>query len=129
MIPSDMQLVQLPDELLLIILKQLRNTDVLYSLFGLDTRLDQVLRDHCLTNEIDFIHPIDSSSRQMERFVDRFCLDILPNIDHLITRLKVQLTLMERILRSADYSNLSQLEIFIQHVQPVLHINGKKILS
>ena len=58
--------------------------------------------------------------------IDRFCLEILPNIDHLITTLKVPSTVMERVLLSADYSNLSRLDVFIPDTQPVIHIEGAK---
>ena len=120
--------MQMPDELLLMIFKKLKNIQVLYSLFGLNSSLDRVIRDACFTSEINLIHSIDSRSEHMVILIDRFCLEILPNIDHLITCLKVQSTSMERILLSGDYSNLSQLDIFIPHIEPVIHINGKKIL-
>ena len=130
MFPTNAQLRKLPDELLLIIFKQLNNIDVLYSLFGLNTCLDQIIRDRCFTNEINFIElPDYTSSEQMEKLIDRFCSEILPNIDHLITCLKVQSTSMERILLAGDYSNLSRLEIFFPHIEPVIHINGEKILQ
>ena len=52
---SSAQLMKLPDELLLIILKKLDQTDVLYSLSGLSVRLDQVVHDPYFTTEINLI--------------------------------------------------------------------------
>ena len=121
--------MMLPDELLLILLKHLNNRDILYSLFGLNMRLNRVIHDPCFTSEISLIDPIDSTSEQIKILIDRFCLEILPNIEHLIKCLKVQSTSLERILLAGDYSNLSQLDIFIPHVQPIILINGKRILQ
>ena len=118
--------MNLPDELLLTILKKLDNVDVLLSLMGSDARLDQIIRDPCFNTEIDLIK-LDDDERcaQVDTCIDRFCSDILPAIHHQIKCLKVQSTAMERILLAADYSNLSQLDIFIPHEEPILHFNGE----
>jgi hypothetical protein len=127
---SSAQLMKLPDELLLIILKKLDHTDVLYSLLGLSIRLDQIIRDPCFPTEINLIKlKDDETSGQVETWIDRFCLDILPTIGHRIKWLKVRSTSMERILLAADYPNLSQLDIFVQGKAPVLHFNGEKTLG
>ena len=127
---SRAHLMKLPDELLLIILKKLDNIDVLFSLMGLDTRLDQIIRDPCFTAEIDLIQLNNNETcGQVDTYIDRFCLDILPEIHHHIKWLKVQSTSMERLLLAADYSNLSQLDIFIPHEEPILHFNGMETLT
>ena len=36
---------------------------------------------------------------------------------------------MERILLAADYTNLSQLDIFIPHEEPILRFNGESTLA
>ena len=127
---SRTHLMKLPDELLLIILKKLDNIDVLFSLMGLDTRLDQIIRDPCFTAEIDLIQLNDNETCGLvDTYIDRFCLDILPEIHHHIKWLKVQSTSMERLLLAADYSNLSQLDIFIPHEEPIPHFDGKETLA
>ena len=127
---SSAQLMKWPDELLLIILTTLDNIEVLFSLMGLDTRLDQSIRDPCFTAQIDLIQ-LDDDERcgQVNTYIDRFCLDILPEIHHHIKCLKVQSTAMERLLLAADYSHLSQLDIFIPHAEPIRHLNGKETHS
>ena len=122
---SNAQLMKLPDELLLIILRQLDNVDVLYSLMGLDARLDRILRDPSFTTEINCVESNETKSTQLDRFIDRFCLDILPTIHHRIRWLKVPSSSMERILLVADYPNLSQLDIFVQDKELVLQFNGE----
>jgi hypothetical protein len=126
---SSAQLMQLPDELLLIILKKLDNVDVLLSLTGSNPRFDRIICDPCFTTEIDFIRLSDDERcAEMNTFIDRFCSDILPRIHHQIKWLKVQSTSMERLLLAADYSNLSQLDIFIPHGEPFLYFNGESTL-
>ena len=126
---SSAQLMQLPDELLLIILKKLDNVDVLLSLMGSNPRFDRIICDPCFTTEIDLIRPNDDERcAEMNTFIDRFCSDILPRIHHQIKCLKVQSTSMKRLLLAADYSKLSQLDIFIPQPQPFLYFNGESTL-
>lgn len=119
--------MHLPDELLLAILKYLNNVDLLYFLMGLNTRLDRIIRDPCFTTLINLIRTKDKDFDESEMFTSRFSATVLPKIHHLIRYFKLDSTSMERILGAADYPNLSQLDIFIPHVQPVLHLNGEKI--
>jgi len=52
---SDIHLLDLPDEILIIILKKLDNIDVLYSLFGVNNeRLDRLVDDNVFTNILNF---------------------------------------------------------------------------
>lgn len=123
------QLSSLPDELVLVILKQLNNIDVLYSLMGLDQHLDEIIRDPCFTSVVNLMKSNNINSDQNETFLVRFCSDILPKIHHLIKRLQLDLTMMERILLAADYPNLSHLDIFIPHEDPVLNFYGEPGLA
>ena len=96
---SSAQLMNLPDELLLIILKKLDNVGVLLSLMGLDARLDQIIHDPCFTTEIDLIQLNDDERcAQLDTCIQRFCSDILPAIYHQIKWLKVQSTSMEQLI-------------------------------
>ncbi|CAF0946288.1 unnamed protein product [Rotaria sordida] len=80
------QFINLPDEILLIILKKLNTIDV-FNLFGIDERLDNILYDKIFTSKLtlfvsssnDLIHRLDDS------LIDRFCLQILSQIHHKIT--------------------------------------------
>ena len=121
----DAQLMNLPDELLLIILTKLENVDVLYSLMGLNPRLDQIIRDSSFTTEINLIQPNADPCEQVDAFIHRFRLDILPKISHLVRRFKVQSTSMEHLLLAAHYPNLCQLDIFIPDEEPVLRFHGE----
>ncbi|CAF5058544.1 unnamed protein product, partial [Rotaria sp. Silwood1] len=49
-------LLDLPNEILLIILKKLDNMDVLYSLFDLNNkRLDKIIEENTFTNNLNFV--------------------------------------------------------------------------
>lgn len=121
-------LTNLPDELLLIILRKLESVDVLYSLLGVNKDLDRIVRDPWFTTAIKFIRPNGENFDENEVFIGRFCSIILPKIHHLIKWLKLDSTLMERLLQTADYPNLSQLDIFISHEMPILYLNGESSL-
>src|SRR5690349_6876912 len=106
---SDIHLLDLPNEILLIILHKLDNIDVLYSLFGINNkRLDILIKDDIFTNILNFVRT--SSITPMK--LDRFCTYILPQIHHSIKKLILEPTSMERILLVGDYPNLTSLELF-----------------
>ena len=52
---TKMNLLCLSDEILLIILNKLSNTDVLYSLIEVNKRLDRLVRHCSLSKSIDFV--------------------------------------------------------------------------
>jgi hypothetical protein len=124
---SFVQLMDLPNEILVIILKNLDNAHILYSLMDVNTRLNQIIYDPIFTTKIALMSPTDDILTQPSIFFNRFCLQILPKIHHKIKWLKLESESMERILLSADYPNLSQLDILITQKKPVLYFNGKNI--
>jgi len=73
-------IVDLPEEILLHILKKLNNFDVLYSLVGVNKQLDRLACD------IDFTRLVDLMTIELNRvtdlrgnaILDRFCMEILP---------------------------------------------------
>ncbi|CAF2891372.1 unnamed protein product [Rotaria sp. Silwood2] len=75
---SSVQLMNLPDEILMIILKKLDNVDVLYSLMDVNTRLNQIVHDSIFTTKITLVKPIDQTLIQSDILLDRLCSQILP---------------------------------------------------
>jgi hypothetical protein len=109
------QLKDLPDELLIFIFKQMSNVEVLYSLFGVNKRLDSILQDRIFTNRLSFLKW--SSKKFLKIFspdiiFDRFCLQILPALREKIQWLDVESSSMKQILCATDYSNLYGLGLF-----------------
>ncbi|CAF3173654.1 unnamed protein product [Rotaria sp. Silwood2] len=108
------QLFDLPNEILLIILKKLDNVDVLYSLFCINKRLNFLTENYQFTNSLKLvsISSPDNVSSFADRVLDRFCKQILPKIDHNIKSLVLEPLSMGKILFAANYPNFSELKIF-----------------
>ncbi|CAF0921931.1 unnamed protein product [Adineta steineri] len=103
---SNVHLLDLPDEILFVILKKLDNIDVLYSLFDINNgRLNILVQENIFSNILKFVS-IDNTS-----IIDRFCIDILPRIHHNVKCFIFDPVFMERILLATDYPNLTKLKI------------------
>jgi hypothetical protein len=101
-----MNLLTLPNEILLIILKKLDNMDVIYSLLGNRIeRLELLAQDEIFTNTLNFVSTNDS-------IIDRFSMSILPRIQSNIKYLIVDGMTMSHVLFATDYPNLTKLKIF-----------------
>lgn len=111
---SIVQLIDLPDELLLMIFKNLNNVQSLYSLMGINTQLDKILSDSIFTKELTLFTYISNNQicPLVDMVLDRFCLEILPKIHHKINFLNLESLSLERILLATDYSNLYGLGLY-----------------
>jgi hypothetical protein len=112
---SNVTIVDLPNEILLIILKKLDNMDVLHSLWDVDTqRLNMIVQQKTFTNTLNFVVTTltDDILSIADSILDRFCNNILPKIDHNVKSLILESGSMERILLAADYPNLTDLKLF-----------------
>ncbi|CAF1465152.1 unnamed protein product [Rotaria sordida] len=111
---SSIELNELPDEILIIILKKLFNTEVLYSLIDVNKRLNTIVHDPIFTSHLtlmrcfsdDSIYPLPDS------ILDRFCSQILSSIHHKIKWLNLESSSMKRILRATNYPNLYGLGLY-----------------
>jgi hypothetical protein len=113
---SNVHLLHLPDEILLIILNKLSNIDVLYSLLDINNgRLNILAQENTFTNILKFVSIDDNS------IIDRFCSDILPRIHHNVKCFILYPVIMERILLATDYPNLTVLKIV--HFQQEIALN------
>ncbi|CAF4265560.1 unnamed protein product [Rotaria magnacalcarata] len=105
--PPDVHLLDLPNEILLIILRKLNNIDVLYSLLDINNgQLDILAQEKTFTNVLNFVHTDNIS------LIDRFCIYILPRIHHNIKYFILEPVFMGRILLAAVYPNLTELKLF-----------------
>ncbi|CAF1183127.1 unnamed protein product [Adineta steineri] len=89
--------------------------DVLYSLFDVDNqRLHMIVKEKTFTNTLTFVlttitgHVLSIA----DSITDRFCINILPNIDYNIKSLILESQSMERILLAANYPNLTELKLY-----------------
>ena len=116
------QLDHLPDEILLIILKKLDNEQVLYSLMGVNQRLNQLVHDEIFTSDLTLMkRSVDETfSPLSERILHRFSQEILPEIDQKIRWLNLESSSMEGIL-SRNYPNLHGLGLYNLQISSATH--------
>ncbi len=113
---SSVHLLDLPDEILLIILKKLNNIDVLYSLLDINNgRLNILAQENTFTNILNFVSIDDNS------LIDRFCSYILPRIHHNVKCFILDPVRIIPILLATDYPNLTKL--IIAHFQQEIALN------
>ena len=111
---STVQLMDLPDELLLMIFKHLNNREMLLSLMGVHVRLDEIISDpiftKCLTltrlSKANLICPMDPLK------LDRFCTEILPRIAEQVKWINIDASSMESVLLAEKYPNLFGIGIY-----------------
>jgi hypothetical protein len=105
----------LPDEILMIIFQKLSNIDILYSFQGVDQRLNKIIHDPIFTNRLSFVKWLSQDFIDLlccDMILNRFCLQILPEIHDKIQWLDLESTSMKTILHAADYSNLHCLGLY-----------------
>ena len=127
---SCIHLKDLPDELLMIIFRKLKNVGILYSFHGIDKRLNNIVHDPIFTKHLtllnrlnEFCHPLPAP------ILNRFCLHILPDISDQIKSLHLESSSLERILRSTNYPNLSALGLYDLEIEQAKYIVTGKIFS
>lgn len=104
--------MDLPDEILITIFKELSTIDVL-NLVDINQRLNNILYDHEIISHLtlfryssnNHIYPLDNT------LIDLFCSKILPKIYHKIKWLNLELLSMQRVLEG-NYPNLCGIGIF-----------------
>ncbi|CAF2473620.1 unnamed protein product [Rotaria sp. Silwood2] len=128
MTDSTLHLLDLPDEILLIIMSNISNFDVLYSLIGVNKKLDRVACDIVHTRSIDFIgtRSNDEIHSLSDKILDRFCQNILPRVHNNIECLTLESSSISRIFHSIDYPKLFKLILPELDLEFVSHyFNGK----
>ncbi len=129
---NHLNILDLPNEILLIIFKKLNMVDVFYSLVNINQRLDRLvlnplyIRDLNMTN-MTFKSAIDQTFSVDNQVLSRIYEEILPRICHQVNKLTVEPHSMERILRAMDYPQLYSLtlinfetEMLLQYLKGIL---------
>jgi hypothetical protein len=99
--------------MLLTILMKLNNVDVLYSLIGVNEKLDRLARDINFTRSIDLVTILSNSKKKSraKSVLDRFSFDIIPRIQHNIASLTLDQLSIDRVLRNGNYPKLWKLTL------------------
>ncbi len=124
---SIVNIVDLPDEILLHILKKLDNFDVLYSLVGVNEKLDRLACDINFTRLVDLmtIESNRTTDSRSNAIIKRFCMEILPRIHDKVESLTVQACCLSRVLYATNYLHLRKVVIINLDLNMACHIfNG-----
>jgi hypothetical protein len=113
---ANVHFLDLPNEILFLILKNLDNIDVLYSLLGIShQRLEIIAQEQTFSDILNFVFiskSTDEISSISGSILDRFCISILPRIHQNTKSIIVDSVSMECILRAGNYPNLTELKLF-----------------
>ncbi|CAF4992598.1 unnamed protein product [Rotaria sp. Silwood1] len=112
---SNIGLLDLPNEILLIIFKKLDNMDVLYSLLCVNNRrLDTIIQENDFASILNFVltSSFNATFAPVDLRVDQFCTSILRKIHHKVKTLIVDLISLKSIVYAARYPNLTELKLF-----------------
>ena len=121
-------LLDLPEEILLMIMSKMSNVDVLHSLVGTCEKLDRLARDLVHTRSIDFTEMTsnDEIRSLSDEMLNRFCGNILPRIHQNIECLTVESSSIHRLFQSINYPKLFKLILAEVDLQSVCeYFNGK----
>ena len=124
------QLLDLPDEVLLMILRKLECTDILYSLEGINKRLDAMVINRYNTIHVNLARNLidDDVCLMFDIMLNRFCSQILPRIRHNVESFILEEINMERVLLACEYLNFHRLHIVNFGVDIGLcHLTGMNI--
>ena len=121
---STFPILDLPDEILFKILNKLSNTDALYSLTGVNQRLDRLVRENSYTKSIDLVKILSSKRRSSRKqsIIDRFCFDILPRIRSNVQNLTLDPLSIAHVLSVGYYPKLSQLVLINIQLKNLSHL-------
>jgi hypothetical protein len=109
-------ILELPNEVLLIIFNKLHMVDVLYSLLYINERFDQLVLNSLHIRHLDMtmmtVKSVFNYNFSIDNQVlDRICIDIIPRIRHQVKKLTIVQHSMERVLLSANYPELYSLSL------------------
>jgi F-box-like len=114
---NQLNLLALPDETLLKILKELPMVDVLYSLADVNRRLNRIAHDSLYIHHLDLTDLATINARWNQLFpthqqvVSRICEKILPRIHDHVQQLTVEPYSMKEILATVNYPQLCSLSL------------------
>jgi hypothetical protein len=119
---SYLNILDLPDEILFIILNKLKMIDVFYSLMDINQRFRRLVLDSLYIRHLDMTNTININSEYNQcALIDtevfaQICSNVLPRIDHQVYEITIEEDLLKGIL-AANYPQLYSLTILNCHEQ------------
>jgi hypothetical protein len=110
---NNINILDLPDELLCVIFNKLNMMDMFYSLVDVNQRFNRLIFDSLYIHHLNFaIKRFDVHHYSMYNdILDRICSKILPQINDKVNKLTVDPLSMERILCAVHYPQLHSLSL------------------
>jgi hypothetical protein len=115
------QLNDLPNEILMMILKYLHHHDVLYSFININKRFNSIIKDTIIEKKLTLISSFNDT------IFDRIC-EILPEFYDNIQWINLESSITKRILLSTNYPKLKALVLYLSS-QKTIELFAGKILS
>jgi hypothetical protein len=110
---NDINILDLPDEMLLIILSKLDMVDVFYSIVDLNKRFNQLVLDPLYIHHLDLTvkTSLDHNSPVDNQVLDQIRTKVLPRIHDKVNKITVTSPSMEFIFNTVDYPQLHSLSL------------------
>jgi hypothetical protein len=110
---NDINILDLPDEMLLIILSKLNMVDVFYSLVDLNKRFNQLVFDPLYIHHLDLTAKtsLDHNSPVDNQVFDQIRTKVLPRIHYKVNKIMVTSPSIEFIFNTVDYPQLHSLSL------------------
>jgi hypothetical protein len=113
---NHLNILDLPNEILLVIINKLSIIDAFYSLVDINERFAQLVLDPLYIRHLDMTVMTMKSFFQCtfsvdEQVLSRICENILPQIHSQVNKLTVEQHSMERILLNINYPKLSSISL------------------
>lgn len=105
-----MQLNDLPDEILLLILKNLHNCEALYSFHDVNQRFNRIMHDPIFSSRLNFVKW--SCHKIVNRFSSNLIDQFLPSICKRIQWFNLESSFVRHFLSAYKYPNLSGLGLY-----------------
>lgn len=120
---SNLQLTDLPDEILLLIFKNLTNIEVFYSLLHVNKRFHDLAKDSIFTRHLTLLTHSSNGVKSTisSAMLNRLHTQVLPIIHSDIRWLTLEPSSMKGIIVAVNYPNLQELTL--------LHIERETDLS
>src|SRR5438067_1930633 len=113
---NPLNILNLPNEILLNIINKLSFIDVFYSLVDINERFDQLALDPLYIRHVDMTVMkmksfFEYTSSVDDQVLSRICENILPQIHSQVNKLTVEQHSMERILLNVNYPKLYSISL------------------
>ena len=128
---KNINILDLPDEMLRVIFDKLHMIDVFYSLVDVNHRFDRLALDSLYVLHLDFvIKPLfDRNSPVDDQLLYRIYTKILPRIRHKVNKITVEPLSIERVLGAVHYPQLHSISFVNFHYGTLLeHLQGLIII-